>query len=107
MQGQFVDQPQAALDSAHVLVCQVMRDRGYPVEDFDTQADLIAVDHPNVVNHYRGAHDVQLRNADDVTTEDQRVALVHYRELFAELLGAGDHDRVHDGHRGAWRSDAR
>jgi hypothetical protein len=106
VQGQFVDQPQAALESAHVLVGQVMRDRGYPVDDFDTQSDLIAVDHPNVVNHYRGAHDVQLSNAGDITTEDQRIALVHYRELFAELLDA-DHDGVHHGRTRIRRSDAR
>src|SRR5204863_8933387 len=43
VQAQFVDQPQSALESAHVLVGQVMRDRGYPVDDFDSRADLIAV----------------------------------------------------------------
>src|SRR5262249_1475869 len=77
VQAQFVDQPQAALEAADELVSQVMRDRGYPVDDFDRRADLVAVDHPAVVNHYRGAHAVQLRNG-DVTTEDQRVAFVRY-----------------------------
>jgi len=96
VQAQFVDQPQAALESADELVRQVMRDRGYPVEDFDTQADLVAVDHPSVVSHYRGAHAVQLRTG-DVTTEDQRIAFVHYRELFSELLNG---DRGQRGDRG-------
>jgi hypothetical protein len=90
VQAQFVDRPQAALESADVLVTQVMRDRGYPVDDFDNRADLVAVDHPEVVNHYRGAHTVQLRDDGDVTTEDQRVAFVHYRDLFAELLDTED-----------------
>jgi hypothetical protein len=97
VQSQFVDRPQAALESAEVLVSQVMRDRGYPVDDFDSRADLVAVDHPEVVNHYRGAHAVQLRDDGDVTTEDQRVAFVHYRDLFAELLDTDDSD----GHRHA------
>ena len=88
VQSQFVDRPQQALESAEVLVSQVLRDRGYPVEDFDSRADLVAVDHPEVVHHYRGAHAMQLRDDEDVTTEDQRVAFVHYRELFAELLDA-------------------
>jgi len=90
VQSQFVDRPQAALESADVLVTQVMRDRGYPVEDFGNRAGLVAVDHPEVVHHYRGAHAVQLRNDGDVTTEDQRVAFVHYRDLFAELLDTED-----------------
>jgi hypothetical protein len=90
VQSQFVDRPQAALESAEVLVTQVMRDRGYPTDDFDSQADLVAVDHPEVVNHYRGAHAVQLRTDEDVNTEDQRLAFVHYRDLFAELLDTED-----------------
>lgn len=106
VQGQFVDQPQMALESANVLVGQVMRDRGYPVDDFDSRAELMAVDHPTVVSHYRGAHEVQMHNADDVTTEDQRIALVHYGELFAELLKADDGPRDGRG-RQARRSDAR
>jgi hypothetical protein len=108
VQAQFVDQPQMALESANVLVSQVMRDRGYPVEDFDSRSDLIAVDHPNVVSHYRGAHEVQLRNDGDVTTEDQRIAFVHYGELFTELLGQDGPDGTRNGRRhDARRSDAR
>jgi hypothetical protein len=32
-----------------------MRDRGYPVEDFGERAELLAADHPQVVEHYRAA----------------------------------------------------
>jgi hypothetical protein len=88
VQAQFVDQPQAALESADTLVEQVMRDRGYPVDDFAGRADLVAVDHPKVVSHYRAAAETRQRT-DDVSTEDQRVAFVHYRELFSELLDDG------------------
>jgi hypothetical protein len=98
VQSQFVDQPQEALESADVLVGQVMRERGYPVEDFDSRADLVAVDHPGVVNHYRGAHAVQVRGDGDVTTEDQRLAFVHYRELFGELIDDTPDGRT-NGHR--------
>jgi FtsZ-interacting cell division protein ZipA len=86
VQAQFVDQPAAALESADTLVNQVMRDRGYPVQDdFDQRSDLVAVDHPDVVNHYRAASETR-RRTDEVSTEDQRVAFVHYRDLFSELL---------------------
>jgi hypothetical protein len=61
-----------------------MRERGYPVEDFDQQADDVSVDHPHVVEHYRKAHAIQ--TARDGSTEDLRQALVHYRALFDELL---------------------
>ena len=35
-----------------------MRDRGYPVEDFDDRAAIISVDHPVVVERYRRAHTI-------------------------------------------------
>jgi hypothetical protein len=83
-QAQFVDQPANALADADRLVAEVMRERGYPVEDFDQQADDVSVDHPHVVEHYRKAHAIQ--SAREASTEDLRQALVHYRALFDELL---------------------
>ena len=49
-QRQFVDQPVAAVGEAHALVQEVMRERGYPVEDdFEQRAADVSVDHPDVV----------------------------------------------------------
>ena len=89
-QSRFVDEPAAALSDADALVDEVMRDRGYPIEDFEQQAADVSVDHPEVVEHYRAAHDVHTR--EDASTEDQRQAMVHYRALFAELLEPSDHE---------------
>ena len=83
-QAQFVDQPASALADADKLVAEVMRERGYPVEDFDQQADDVSVDHPEVVEHYRKAHAIQ--SAREASTEELRQGLVHYRALFDELL---------------------
>jgi hypothetical protein len=83
-QAQFVDQPASALTEADALVGEVMRERGYPVEDFEQQAADVSVDHPEVVEHYRAAHAVH--SQDHASTEVLRQALVHYRALFAELL---------------------
>src|SRR4051794_950413 len=83
-QAQFVDQPASALGDADALVGEVMRERGYPVEDFEQQAADVSVDHPEVVEHYRAAHAVH--SQDHASTEVLRQALVHYRALFAELL---------------------
>lgn len=90
-QSEFVDQPGAAVEHAQTLLDQVMADRGYPVgKEFEEQAELISVDHPDVVDHYRVAHGLhnESRATGDtaVTTEERRQALVHYRVLFASLL---------------------
>ena len=72
---------------ADVLVMQVMRDRGYPVDDFDRRAADISVDHPDVVDHYRSAHDVAGRSrTTECSTEELREAVIHYRALFERLL---------------------
>ena len=87
VQRRFVDDPPRAIDDADRLVTDVMRDRGYPMEDFDQRAADVSVDHPQVVENYRSAHGIyeQHRN-DGAGTEDLRQAFVHYRALFEELL---------------------
>jgi hypothetical protein len=87
VQTRFVDDPPGAVDDADRLVTDVMRDRGYPVEDFDQRAADISVDHPEVVENYRAAHAIYLQRQDNgAGTEDLRQAFVHYRALFDELL---------------------
>jgi hypothetical protein len=56
VQADFVDVPRASLARADALITRVMAERGYPMKDFDEQADLVSVDHPQVVEHYRRAH---------------------------------------------------
>jgi hypothetical protein len=84
VQERFVDDPKAALRDAHALVIEVMRERGYPTDDFEQRAADVSVDHPEVVENYRSAHAITER--DDADTEEQRQGLVHYRALFDELL---------------------
>jgi hypothetical protein len=96
-QGKFVDDPAAATGEADLLVAKVMRDRGYPVDDFEQGAADVSVDHPQVAENYRAAHAVSLANEQGLaSTDDLRQAFVHYRSLFAELLDVGDNDRVGD-----------
>jgi predicted nucleic acid-binding protein len=86
-QAQFVDEPAEATREADRLITSVMRDRGYPVDDFDQRAADLSVDHPQVVDDYRAAHAIAARNdRSEASTEDLRQALVHYRSLFEELL---------------------
>jgi FtsZ-interacting cell division protein ZipA len=87
IQRGFVDDPRQSLRSADLLVAEIMRARGYPVDDdFDRRADDLSVDHPRVVQHYREAR--RVRDADgEVDTEHQRTAVTSYRALVDALLG--------------------
>jgi hypothetical protein len=88
IQEAFVDAPQASLARADALVGSVMSECGYPMRDFDQQADLVSVDHPEVVNDYRQAHRVFIADAAErVSVEEARRAFIAYRSLFSELLG--------------------
>ena len=87
VQELFVEQPAQAAAAADTLITRVMEARGYPMNDFDTQAELVSVDHPDTVENYRFAHAVRQRaQTQQVSTEDLREALLRYRSLFDELL---------------------
>ncbi len=89
-QARFVDDPQAAVANADVLVQEVMGVRGYPVTDFEQRVADVSVDHPAVVQNYRIAHDIAARHEhEDVGIEKLREAMIHYRALFADLLHDG------------------
>ncbi len=86
-QSLFVDDPRAAVNHAYTLVQDVMQRRGYPVGDFDQNAADLSVDHPRVVENYRIAHEIALReNQGPGSTEELRRAMVSYRALFEDLL---------------------
>jgi hypothetical protein len=86
-QARFVDEPQAAFEESDRLVADVMGERGYPVGDVDRQMADLSVEHSDVLNHYREAHEIAEASADGrTTTEDLRRGMVHYGALFSALL---------------------
>src|SRR5579864_3506682 len=86
-QSRFVDDPRGAVTHADALVRDVMQLRGYPVGDFDQNAADLSVDHPRVVENYRFAHEIALREGQGPgSTEDLRKAMVSYHALFEDLL---------------------
>ena len=95
-QRHFVDEPVAAVDEAHVLVQEVMRERGYPVEeDFEQRAADISVEHPTVVENYRAAQQISLQARNGgASTEQLRQSMVHFRALFDDLLSRGDEQQT-------------
>lgn len=89
VQARFVDEPGPAVAAASALVVNVMRDRGYPTDDAEQNDADLSVEHAGVLDNYRIARDVSLRNErGEASTEDLRGAMVAYRSLFADLLGA-------------------
>jgi hypothetical protein len=90
VQRQFVDQPAEAVEQADRLVVQMMRECGYPVDDFDQRADDISVDHPEVAQNYREAHGVAVaQSRGTADTEELRQAVTSYRRLVDVLLQEG------------------
>jgi ribosomal protein L13E len=88
VQIQFVDRPEEAVSTADDLVTRLIAERGYPTGDYDERLANLSVDHARTLGHYRDAHAISQRSAKgEASTEDLRQALVHYRALFADLLG--------------------
>ena len=86
-QTQFVDEPLTALQKADRLIREVMKAKGYPVEDFEQRAADISVDYPELVTDYRGLHLIAVKEKEDeISTEEMRQAMVHGRALFENLI---------------------
>jgi len=87
VQTRFVDEPQAALVNADRLISNVMRDRGYKVDNYDQTVADLSPDHPNVLQNFRVAHTITERSeTGEASAEDLRQAMVHYRSLFDDLV---------------------
>ncbi|MEU9414457.1 hypothetical protein [Streptomyces sp. NPDC051000] len=89
VQERFVDRPEASVAQADELVTRLMRERGYPADGYQGQVRDLSVEHGRTLEHYRAAHEINLRGSGaEATTEELRGAMVHYRALFEELLSS-------------------
>jgi hypothetical protein len=92
VQQSFVDEPGAAVADADQLVLRMMREEGYPVDEFDQRVNDISVDHPEVAAHYRDAHRVAVAQTQgEADTEELRQAVTAYRYLVEALLADSGH----------------
>jgi hypothetical protein len=88
IQEQFIDAPADALSGAQLLVTAVMTERGYPVEEDDQVLADLSVEYSGTLDHYRAAEEISDNAAaGSASTEDLRLAMIHYRALFGDLLG--------------------
>ena len=87
LQEAFVDNPGRAVAKADGLIAEVMRERGYPIADFEQRASDLSVHHSAFVQSYRAARGVAQRHRDGTaTTEELRRAMGYYREMLDDLL---------------------
>ena len=87
LQTRFVDNPRVTVAEADELVRDLMVKRGYPMADFEHRAADISVDHPQLVETYRAAQAIAVRDQrGEASTEELRKAVVYFRSLFDELL---------------------
>jgi len=87
VQARFVDDPRTAVLEADRLIAEVMRARGYPVDDPDKRIDDLSVEHAHVIEPYRAGRVIVVRHEQgQASTEDLRQAMVHFRALFEELV---------------------
>jgi hypothetical protein len=88
VQARFVEEPTGTVSEADQLVTRLVRERGYPTSDYDEALAHLSVEHGHTLGHYRDAHDIYLANErGEATTEQLRQALMHYRSIFADILG--------------------
>ncbi|MFI6782911.1 hypothetical protein [Micromonospora sp. NPDC050276] len=88
LQVRFIDSPGETVGDADELVTRLIEEQGYPTGDFSDQIAHLSVEHARTLTNYRDAHEIYLRNSrGEASTEELRQAVVHYRALFADLLG--------------------
>ena len=92
-QEQFIDSPRQATQTAAELVTAVAAEAGYPIDDQEQLLADLSVRYGRHLGGYRTARRTT-DQAQDGATEDFRQALLDYRALFNDLIGAdSDTDR--------------
>jgi hypothetical protein len=87
VQRRFIDDPAGAVLDADTLIQQVLKARGYPVDDFEQCAAALSVAHAGAVHHYHAAREIaQASTRGEASTEQLRQAMVYFRAQFSDLL---------------------
>lgn len=95
IQSDFVDNPSKSIAEADRLITEVMNARGFPLTDFEQRSADLSVFYPSFISDYRHAHAIATDNEhNESSTEELRQAMIHYRSLFDELLGARESRKI-------------
>jgi hypothetical protein len=85
-EARFVSDPRDAARAAERLVERLLVERGYPEDvDLERRMALVAVDHPDAVEHYRRSHGLIEQDRVE-STENLRRAMVDLRTVLEDLL---------------------
>ena len=89
----FTRQPATGLLEADEVVTALLSDVGYPTGEFDRQAADLSVAHAEVTDDYReGRAVVRDVRAGRAGTEEIRVALLRYRNVFERVAETSVYD---------------
>ena len=86
-QERFIDSPRQATETAAELVTAVAAEVGYPIDNREQLLADLSVRHGRYLDGYRTARRTT-DQAGEGSTEEFRQALLDYRALFNDLLGA-------------------
>jgi uncharacterized protein YciW len=85
-EARFVSDPRDAARAAERLVERLLVERGCPEDsDLEHRMALVAVDHPDAVEHYRRGHGLIEQDRVE-STENLRRAMVDLRTVLEDLL---------------------
>jgi hypothetical protein len=92
-QARFVDDPAGAVTDADRVLTDIMRARGYAVDDPSSRTTDITAAYPNHALEYREANDIVIQHHSGLaSTEDLRRAFIDFRSLFEDILGGRDEE---------------
>jgi hypothetical protein len=93
VQTRFVDSPVLALSEADALITRLLAERGFPTDDVRTQEDMLSVEHAHVLDGFRAGHAIEQANTvGNADTEQVRQGMLHFRQVFEELVSDGGND---------------
>lgn len=87
VQSRFVDSPVLALSEADALLTQLLAERGFPTDDVQTSERMLSVQHGRVLDGFRAGHAIEQANtSSSADTEQVRQGMLHFRQVFEELV---------------------
>ena len=90
VQSRFVDSPVLALSEADALLTRLLAERGFPTDDVRTQEQMLSVEHAHVLDGFRAGHAIEQQNTTgNADTEQVRQGMLHFRQVFEELVSEG------------------
>lgn len=87
VQSRFVDSPVLALSEADALLTRLLAERGFPTDGLRRADPTLPAEHGRVLEGFRAGHAIEQANTTRRSdTEQVRRGMLHFREVFDELV---------------------